>query len=66
MVDLHFHDLPEVEPFEYFCTNCKRCCYCIVDLKNCSFCGTPITITGKPGELDLEALRAPYKETKNL
>lgn len=59
------HNAPLCEPFEYFCTNCKIMNLSYVDLPNCGDCDTPITIKGKPGELDLEALREKYGTKQN-
>jgi DNA-directed RNA polymerase subunit RPC12/RpoP len=53
------------DPFEYFCTNCRAMNLSYAALVNCGDCNTPITIKGKPGELDLKALRAKYGTQTN-
>jgi len=45
------------EPFEYWCTACHTMHLSYADIERCGFCDAEITVKGRPGELDVDALR---------
>lgn len=58
----YFHNLPFVNPYEYFCTKCKTLNFAMVSLEKCPVCNEIIMIKGKVFELDKEALLKEFSD----
>ena len=59
---LTLHSGPACEPWEYWCAICGTMNLSLTPLTVCPVCNTEITTKGKPGALDLDALRSKFEK----